>query len=406
MAELGEGGSERGEAAVLASWLLQRAHKRWLVLLLVVFGLAVSVGIRVHLFDFHSSDLDSCGLAWCDSLQKVGLAETLKNANVDYNPTYLYLLWLANKLPFTRLVAIKLCSVIFDYLCALALGLIVYRVHASKLRAAVAAFALLITPTVVFNGALWGQCDMVFVTPMVVALALMMNKRPYLATALFGLAIAVKLQAIFLFPLLGVWVLRKLIPWRSLLLIPGVFLLCLVPAWLSGTSWHDLLLIYPNQTHHYTELTLNAPTIFNLLPNDAKWFGHFGIWLAMGVVFMLFLACVYTHKRTTSVLLVEEAAMFACLTPFLLPRMHERYVFLGDVLSLLYGFLRPGHLAIPLLVLGASFVSYFPYLFGKTPVPLGIASLMLGSASVFLAFDVLRRLYPGAFARPDAESPC
>ena len=281
-----------------------------------------------------------------------------------------------------------------------------------------ASFVLLVTPTVVFNGALWGQCDMVFAAPLVVALAAAFNKRYYLTTALFGLAIAIKLQAIFLFPMLGVWFLRKELPWRSLLLIPVVFFICLVPAWVAGCSLIDLLisLLPPPLTVHglwhktpsptsesgsWSKTTrLNSPSIFNLLADDERWLGAFGLWFAIAAVFMGMVACLYSKKRPTVSLTTQQAVMFSCLTPFLLPHMHERYIFLGDVISVLYAFLRPRHFWLTLLVVGASFVSYFPFLFEKVPVPLSAASVMLGGASIFLFFDLLRTMYPGAFAEP------
>jgi Gpi18-like mannosyltransferase len=389
---------ERDTLGILAAHPVRLVPRHCLSILVVAVGVAITIAIRVQLFGFHSGDLDNCALVWCDHIKKFGLAQALKSGIIDYNPTYIYMLWLVTKLPFDRVVTIKLCSVLCDYVCAAALASIVYRVHHSKLRAAVAAFALLVAPTVVFNGALWGQCDMVYTAPLVVALATAFGKRPYATTALFGLAISVKLQAIFLLPLLGVWVLRRELPWRSLLLVPVAFLACLVPAWIAGCPFVDLLMIYPKQTQHYTALTLNAPSIFNWLPDDGRWLGSFGLWFALAAIFMVSVACLYSRKRTTTFLTTQQAMVFSCLTPFLLPHMHERYIFLGDVISILYAFLRPSRFWVAFLVIAASFTSYFWFLFGKLPVPLAIASVMLGVACVFLTFDLLRSLYPGAFA--------
>jgi Gpi18-like mannosyltransferase len=386
-----------GTEGILAAYVIRQVRKHGRAILLATVGLVITIAIRVQLFDFHSSDLDRFGLVWFKNLQKLGLGEALKSGNVDYNPTYIYLLWLLTKLPFSHLVLIKLSSVVCDYACAASLAFIVYHVHRSKLRASIAGFALLCTPTVVFNSSLWGQCDMVFALPLMLALAAALRKNYYLTSALFGVALAVKLQAIFLFPLLGIWVLRKEFPWRPLLLIPMIFFASLVPAWIAGCSLADLLMIYPNQTVNYTSLNMNAPSIFNLLPDNGTWFGPFGLWFASAVTFMAAIACLYAQKSTTAILTIQMAMMFSCLIPFLLPRMHERYMFLGDVIGVLYAFLRPKHFWVSLLVIGASFASYFPFLFNSTPVPPAIASLMLGLASIFLVFDLIRSLYPMAF---------
>jgi len=399
-------GRSVASVTVSAVPLIRRDVRQYLLsTLLIAVGFAVTVGIRVQLFSYHSGDMNDCLLRWCDSIKETGLVQALKSGSIDYNVPYIYFLWLVTELPFDRVWVIKSLSILCDYGCALAAGLIVWRIHRSALRAAAAAFALLIAPTVVFNGAFWGQSDMVYTAPLIAAIAAALGKRHATAAVFFGLAIAVKLQAVFLLPLIGVWVLRKEFPWRPLLLMPLVFLLCLVPAWIAGCSLVDLLAIYPRQTNHATELTSNAPSIFVFLPNNAEWFGTFGLWFAVAAIFLVSLACICTRIRTTASLTIRQAATFACLAPFLLPRMHERYVFLGDVLCVLYAFIRPKHFWVALLVIGASFASYFKFLFGSLPVPLSIASLMLGTACVFLVFDLLRSMYPSAFGVDVSGAP-
>jgi Gpi18-like mannosyltransferase len=285
-----------------------------------------------------------------------------------------------------------------------AVAVLVHRICRSWLRSAIAAFALLVTPTVVFNGALWGQCDMIHTSLLVLALVASLDGRQRVCAALFGLAFAMKLQAVFLFPLLAVWVVRRQMRWSTLLLVPTVFLICLLPAWGAGSHFADLLMIYPNQTQQATGLTVNAPNLFAMLPDEDRWLGGFGLWFAIAAIFMVALACMYTRVLVTPVLAIQQATTFACLVPFLLPHMHDRYVFLGDVFSVLYAFLAPRRFWIALFVVGSSFTSYFSYLFGKSPVPLPLAAVMLGTASGFLTFDLLRALYPTAFPNPSPRS--
>jgi len=369
--------------------------------MLVAVGFALTVAIRLSLFDYRSGDMRDCLLKWCDSIQEHGLAQALSSGSIDYNVPYVYFLWLVTKLPCDRVWAIKSLSILCDYACAVAVASLVWRIHRSALRTAAMAFALLVAPTVVFNGALWGQSDMVYTAPLVAGVAAAIGRRHAMAAVLFGVAIAIKLQAVFLLPLLGIWVLRREFPWRPLLLIPLVFVVWLIPAWIAGCSLIELLSIYPKQTGHVLDLSSNAPSIYIFLPNDERWFGRFGLWFATAAIFMLVLACISTRTRTTAALTIRQATTLACVTPFLLPRMHERYVFLGDVLCLLYAFLWPRHFWVALLVIGASFSCYFKFLFQSLPVPLSIAALMLGTACVFLVFDLLRTMYPGAFgAKP------
>jgi Gpi18-like mannosyltransferase len=372
-------------------------RKGGLAFLWVVVGVAITVVLRLKLLDYRSGDVNAF-VNWCDDIEKKGFAKALIGGDCNYNAAYVYLLWLATKLPFDRALVIKTFSILCDYVCATALAWVVFRAMRSRLRALLAALTLLITPTVVFNGALWGQCDMVYAAPLAVALAAFLRRRYYLATALFGLAISIKLQAVFLFPLLGIWVLRRELPLRALVLIPVTYLVTLIPAWLAGCSWADLLTIYVKQAQQYSGLTLNAPTIFFLLADEEKWIGPFGLWFAVAAVFMVFLACVYAKVRTTATVLVQEAIVFASLAPFLLPHMHERYLFLADVLSVVYAFVFPTRFWIAIGVVGASFAGYSSFLFSKTPVSLTVAATMMGVSSVVVAADLLRHHYPRAFA--------
>ena len=93
---------------------------------------------------------------------------------------------------------------------------------------------------------------MVYAAPLAVALAAVLGQRYYFAAALFGVAISIKLQAVFLFPLLGIWAIRRELPLRALLLVPATYLATLVPAWLAGCSWADLLTIYAKQAQQYS----------------------------------------------------------------------------------------------------------------------------------------------------------
>ena len=361
-----------------------------------IVGLAITIVIRIQVFDYRGGDINAF-VAWCADIEKKGFAKALIGGDCNYNPAYIYVLWLATKLPFDHALVIKAFTILCDYVCATAMAWVVFRVCRSKLRALLAAFTLLITPTVVFNGALWGQCDMVYAAPLAVALAAMLGRRPYLATALFGLAISVKLQAVFLFPLLGLWAIRRELPLRAVLLVPAAYLATLVPAWFAGCTWADLLMIYAKQAQQYSGLTLNAPTIFVLLPDEEKWIGPFGLWFAVAAVFMVFLACAYAKIRTTATVLVRETIVFASLAPFLLPHMHERYLFIADLMSVVYAFVFPARFWIAICVVGASLAGYSSFLFSKTPVSMTVASTMMGLSCVVLAVDLLRHHYPRAF---------
>ena len=44
---------------------------------------------------------------------------------------------------------------------------------------------------------------------------------------------------------------------------------------------------------------------------------------------------------------IELALLLAVIVPFLLPRLHERYFFMADIISLLYAFCFPKNFILP-----------------------------------------------------------
>ena len=115
---------------------------------------------------------------------------------------------------------------------------------------AAAATALLL-PTVVLNSSYWGQCDSIYASLALLALDQQLRRRTVWAGVFIGLAIAFKLQAVFLLPVLAmVWVTQPIRWRRSLLavaLIPVTFVVTLLPALAAGASVSALARIYPAQ---------------------------------------------------------------------------------------------------------------------------------------------------------------
>src|SRR4051812_44008055 len=81
-------------------------------------GLALAVSLRLSLFRFQSGDYVSHLGLWYDYIQTHGGFSALRDNFSNYTPPYLYLMWLATKLPVQKLYAIKLIAVPFDFLLA------------------------------------------------------------------------------------------------------------------------------------------------------------------------------------------------------------------------------------------------------------------------------------------------
>ena len=75
-----------------------------------------------------------------------------------------------------------------------------------------------------------------------------------------------------------------------------------------------------------------------------------------------------------------------------MPKMHERYFFLADILSVLYAAKYAGRRFLPILVAGASLTSYCSYLMRQVPVDQRVSALMMLAALVIVSHDLLARM--------------
>ncbi|MDX6314702.1 MAG: hypothetical protein QOF44_4166, partial [Streptomyces sp.] len=281
-------------------------------------------------------------------------------------------------LPVPALVGVKAISIAFDLLLAFFVHRIVAQRYGRHSWQPIAAAAVvLFLPTVATNSGWWAQADSIYSSLAVGGFYFVVRRRPWWACVFFGLAVSVKLQAIFIFPLLLVLALCRWLPWRSLLAIPAVYLALDAPALLVGASPSDLLTIYARQTDSYQSLTLGAPNIYQFVTatDGSGTLRKAGIVLTALVLLALTAWVVlrrtgqkplrigWRRPELTQNRLVLLAAASVIVVPYLLPSMHERYFYLADVFSVLAAFHLPRRLwYVPVLVQTASFGAYWQYL--------------------------------------------
>jgi len=234
-----------------------------------------------------------------------------------------------------------------------------------------AGLAALFAPTVVLNGSFWGQTDIIYTTRLLACIYFLAIKRDVLALIAFGLAISIKLQAAFLPPFLAVMVLMKQVSWMNLLLVPLVYLILILPAWMAGRPLIELLEVYFEQSATYQALTMNAANMYQWLPNDL-----YDLLYPAGMVLAASVALLYVWVATkrqdlrNPATLVSLALISVIIMPYFTPKMHDRYFFASDVLSIIFAFYYPRCFYLPILICGVSFFSYTTFLFGYEVVPL------------------------------------
>ena len=367
------------------------------ILLAVITG-SVLLG-KISLLDYVSDDYSIFLSNWIYDYSRMGIKEGLGTyIGSDYTPPYLYLLLLISRVdsyPWQYLV--KAISIAFEVLmCFSLMKLASLKIKGTGAQLMVYHIASLL-PTVVFNGAYWGQCDVVYVSFCLLGVYMALTKRSARSMICFGVALSFKLQTVFFLPvLLPLW-LRKDIKLRHLVLIPAAYMGMMVPALWGGKSLHHVLTVYLQQAGNYNFISMNAPNWYQLLPdigNELLYNMFSPMAMVLGfacVMAMCALVCVHRDRLT------QESTLLVCLLmlsgiPYFLPKMHERYTFGADVLSLVLAIYAPRRILLPLCFGFASYVAYTAGLPGDRIMDLRWAAMFQGVAIALTAGELWRSL--------------
>lgn len=367
---------------------------------LVFMGLLALI-VRLPLFRYGSLDYQKAFAPLYEFVSSHPVIFALAHDPSSYTPIYTYFLIIASRLFSTLppLFVVKLVSISFDYLCAFFVYQLIKLNYPEKqgfnsILPVLGYVAVLFSPTVILNSAFWGQVDAVYTAGLLGCLYFLIRKKETLAFVAFGLAVAFKLQAVFLIPLLLILFFQKYLRWKSFLIIPLVYLLSILPPFIAGRPITSLFSVYLTQSDVFHRLAMNVTNLYQWLPN--KFYDIFypaGVALTVSVIIVL---CIITN----SVKVVVEkhfmilTALFSCiLLPYILPKMHDRYFFPADVISIVFAFYFPRYYYIPIVVGLISFFSYGPALFYSAQFPLPILAIAMGVVLIIIAYLFLRTLF-------------
>ena len=355
--------------AVLAMLLLWKEGVSRERLLLMLLPVCAAMLFRALCLDFDSGDYNSFLTHWYAYFKENGGFAAIADSIGDYNVPYLNFMAAISYLNLPDLYLIKLFSILFDVLLAWGGFRLTSALRGEREGDYVplVAFALLMfLPTVVLNGALWGQCDAIYGALVVHGVAQVLKGRNRSSVALMAVAFSFKLQTIFVLPLWGVlWLARK-VRFRELLIFPLTYVITILPALLLGKPLSDILGVYFNQMGEYSSLTLSAPSVFQLIPygmevNDGLLSG-LGVAAAVVLVLALLAAGWRLRGRLNREAVFAMAVVLAIGVPFFLPHMHERYFFLADVLTLCWACANLRRVPAAVLTCASSLACYIVYL--------------------------------------------
>lgn len=308
---------------------------------------------------------------------------------VDYTTPYLTILSFISICPFLNtLLLMKLVSVFFDFVAAFAIMAIVYDRTKNATYAILGYGALLFAPTVVANGAMWAQCDIIFSSFVLWSVYFILRDKPNTALIFYGIAFAFKLQTFFILPLFVILWMKGKVKLKHFLWIPIMYVVGMIPSLIAGKSFWELISVYFFQANGAMDiyaLSHKFPNVYQLIGTDSFLFEYAdaGIWVTLCA--LMILLYVFARKRYTlsNELILRLGMLFTMTVVFFLPHMHERYAILVDVLSIAYFFYDPKKYYIPVLTILCSFAGYTIYLAQNNMIPMFVYTIIF----MLLMFD-------------------
>ena len=381
--------------------ILQLAKKTdWMFAVLVGGGILLAVIVRVLSLNIVSGDSYYFTMPWFRHIHEAANFGVFRENFYNYTPLYLYAFYAMDWIQklfganIYELYLIKSISIIFDILLAGIIGAWVktYRPE----RALWAFFIVLFSPSIFINSANWGQADVIYTTFLILSVFATIRGKLIWSGVWLGVALALKAQALFLLPFFVLlWFLKK-IRLRDILLnavlCVAIYIISITPALLAGRGFWDLLTIFSQQANYYQSLVLGGlPNLYQWIPNEHyRYFSIIGL-VFTAIFFFVLAMLAYTSKRTISTLVILQTALLSLLaSPFFLPKMHERYMFSAEVMSIVLALYAPKYWWVALVINACSFLGYFPFLFGTTVILPSYLAFVVLAVIIYLVFEWYR----------------
>ncbi len=359
---------------------------------------AAAFVIRGLCLNHVTADYQTFLSVWVDYFRYNGGFAALAEPIGNYNVPYMYFLAAFSYSGIDDLYLIKLLSIFFDVLLAWAVMSLAGRYTSSRAKRLAAFFGVLFLPTVILNGAYWGQCDSIYTALAVLAIYLAVSDRPAAGMACMAASFAFKLQAVFIMPIFVVLLIAGRVRIRHFFIFPAVYILLMLPAVIAGMPLLDTITLYFDQMGTVgSALNYNSPSVFAFSANvqNVALAGNLGIAAAFTLMLVCFLLFALRRGRGSLWAILGCAIVLSAGIPYFLPHMHERYFFVADILTLLLACAAPEYMALPVLTQFASLLGYHAYLRGYYFLPMSYGAVALAIVlAVALAFT-LAQLYSG-----------
>ncbi len=365
---------------------------------------AIGIILKLILLPIRTGDYVCFLEPWINFIKTHGYAASLKYNFYDYTPTYIYLLIGIAKTGLNPLFLVKFTSIVFEFITAYFIGKIAYLKFQTN-RVIWASIAIVpILPTVILNSSYLSQCDSIYSSFILGSIYSFFKEKQLLSVLFLGIAFALKIQTAIILPLFFVIMLKGYIKWYYFLIIPIVYIVSILPAAVYGRPFEELLGIYLLQSNHYKFLTLNFPNIYIWISNN--FYEPVKLTGVLTTVFTTLLFGIWLSRKQfqfTFELWIKLAFLSAITVPFLLPGMHERYMYIGDVMGVIYFIVTRKNIYLPIGILIVSFYSYIRCSRFNDILPMAPAFFIYLFVIIFTASDFISSLKKASYEISDLK---
>ena len=371
---------------LIGLYVLRFVKKHYLLVGMIAMAL-LAVAVRLVFFRFPTHDM--CGYVlngWMAEIDQIGFTNFYQ-VNSDYSPLYLFVIAILCLFPKGNQITVNDSGGVYTFFenrmfyvkalyalitIALAFGvyLLVKELTGSKKKAFFGYVILLALPTVFVNSAIWGNADVIYGTLMVYSFYYMLKEKNMVNSIMtfvfFGLAFAFKAQALFMLPILVLLLASRRLRLWTVVFIPLAYFATFIPAFLFGASiaepFHYLTMQFGGQT----DIVYGSANIWKFLELDnSDIVRNSAMWVSLLVVgalttILYFRNIDYSKKEN----IFKVGFLLTMSMVFFLPRMHERYFYIIDILVVVYALIdKKRFWLVPLMQLSSA-IAYFHYLTG------------------------------------------
>lgn len=371
----------------------------------------ITLFIRYLVRDILSIDMNIFLVPWYNDYKEAGGLRAVGYTFTNYNYLYNFLIICLTYIPIEAMHAIKALSGLFDYLLAFAVmyltGILTANDPKREKKMLAAYCAVIISPLVLENSAVWGQCDSMFAFCVVLAVIYIVKDRFIACCAALGMALALKLQMVFIMPLLlYIYIVRfreKKLRFWYFFIIPAVCFLTSVPHIIGGGGFLDWIYIYLYQgTGQSDRLYENSgcfwaffvPDSFKAMEEGVQFPILLFVLIAFAILAAFFVFCYVKKVELSPANIVCMAFLCIFICVFFLPHMRDRYGYVYEILAIAVCIVEYRTLPLLVMIYVSTLARYNYYLFRFGFLPVWVSALFNFIALILYFVLLYRKLVP------------